>query len=115
MTRVTLRACVIDAVTATATFADGRVERLSSREVALLLYLAARPEQTVSRDELLEQVWGLETASRAVDTAMRRLREKVEDDPSQPRHLVTVWGVGYVFVPDPPGDSRGNGETGAGR
>ena len=101
MTRVTLRACVIDAVTATATFADGRVERLSSREVALLLYLAARPEQTVSRDELLEQVWGLETASRAVDTAMRRLREKVEAEPARPDHLITAYGEGYRFVPGP--------------
>ena len=74
---------------------------LTDRERALLAYLAARPCEAISRDELLEQVWGYSkrVISRAADNAVRRLREKIEADPSRPRHLIGVFGVGYQFVP----------------
>ncbi len=60
---------------------------------------AGRP---VSRKEILDQVWGLreDTDTRAIDNFVVRLRRYLEDDPSAPRHLLTVRGVGYRFVPD---------------
>ncbi len=78
----------------------GRTE-LTEREVELLRYLAANPNRAVSRDELLERVWrtdptGLET--RTVDMQVARLREKLRDDPDEPRVLVTVRGKGYMFA-----------------
>jgi DNA-binding response OmpR family regulator len=78
---------------------DGRLLQLTAREFELLWFLASHPRRVFSREQLMERVWGY---SSAVDTGtvtvhVRRLREKVEDDPSQPRHLETVWGVGYRF------------------
>ncbi|MEN0065397.1 MAG: winged helix-turn-helix domain-containing protein [Myxococcota bacterium] len=74
---------------------------LTETEVRLLAYLAARPSRDVSRDELLVEVWGLPVTSlsRCVDTAMRRLRAKLEDRPSRPQHLLTRHGHGYRFEP----------------
>jgi len=74
---------------------------LTSREAALLRYLSARPGESVSRDELLTEVWGYSGAvnSRATDNHMRRLRKKIEADASRPDHLITVFGHGYRFVP----------------
>ena len=79
----------------------GRGIALTERERALLAYFAARPNRVVPRDELLERVWGYSdrVISRAADNAMRRLREKVEADPSRPRHLLTVFGEGYRYLP----------------
>src|SRR5262249_16323673 len=79
---------------------DGAPVTLTAREFDLLAFLARSPRHAFRRDELLEHVWGFtygDTATVAVQ--MRRLREKIEDDPSAPRHLVTVWGVGYRFDP----------------
>jgi len=75
--------------------------RLTTRERALLSFLAERPLQEVARDELLVAVWGYAatSTSRAVDDTMRRLRRKIERQPRAPRHLITVHGVGYRFVP----------------
>ena len=77
----------------------GRVS-LTTRELALLRYLAARPDEPASRDQLLVDVWeyapGVE--SRTVDTTVKRLRKKLEADPKAPRHLVSVHGVGYRLV-----------------
>jgi tetratricopeptide (TPR) repeat protein len=80
---------------------DGVTVHLTARERALLHHLAARPERVVSREELLVEVFGMDVAavSRAVDVAIRRLREKIEGVPEQPDHLVTVFGQGYRFVP----------------
>ncbi|MCB9697155.1 MAG: winged helix-turn-helix domain-containing protein [Alphaproteobacteria bacterium] len=96
-----LRACAVDPSSAVATFADGRLERLTPRELALLLYLAERHERVVPREELLEQVWGYapSVVSRVVDTTVRRLREKIELDAQQPDHVMTSFGEGYRFVP----------------
>ena len=75
--------------------------RLTRKEFDLLRYLAHRPGVTLSRTRLLEDVWDFawdgDTAT--VTVHIRRLREKIEDDPSTPLHLVTVWGVGYRFEP----------------
>lgn len=80
---------------------DGTQHRLTTREAELLRYLASRPSQPVSRDELLREVWGYaETVrSRASDSAMTRLRDKVEQDPKNPVHLLTEFGTGYRFEP----------------
>jgi DNA-binding response OmpR family regulator len=74
---------------------------LTRREFELLVLLAANPGTAFSRAELLERVWDFAWAgdSSTVTVHVRRLREKLEADPSSPRHLVTVWGVGYRFDP----------------
>lgn len=74
-----------------------QIHPLTRIEVALLRYLAARPGQAVTRQELLEQVWGYAPSvrSRAVDQTIKRLRPKLEADPAAPRHLITVHGLGY--------------------
>jgi len=80
---------------------DGVESRLTAREFDLLWFLASHPRRVFSRDQLMSRVWGYEAAldTGTVTVHMRRLREKIEDDPSQPRHLQTVWGVGYRLVP----------------
>jgi len=72
---------------------------LSSREFDLLAFLVRNRGQVFSRDHLLEKVWGYDYAgdSRTVDVHIRWLRQKVEDDPAHPRHLLTLRGVGYKF------------------
>lgn len=75
--------------------------RLTRKEFDLLAFLAARSGQTFTRAQLLEQVWDFAWAGDAstVTVHVRRLREKIEADPSTPRNLLTVWGVGYRFEP----------------
>ena len=81
--------------------APGRTTHLTLMEADLLRYFTERPDQIVSRKEILEQVWRLheDTDTRAIDNFIVRLRRYIEDDPSDPRHLVTVRGVGYRFLP----------------
>ena len=71
--------------------------KLTVKEFDLLWFLARHPRQVFSRDQLMDRVWGYETAvdTGTVTVHVRRLREKIEDDPSHPRFLETVWGVGY--------------------
>ncbi|MGH2596619.1 MAG: response regulator transcription factor [Actinomycetota bacterium] len=80
---------------------DQEPVRLTRKEFDLLAYLARRPGVTLTRTRLLEDVWDFawdgDTAT--VTVHIRRLREKIEDDPSDPKRLVTVWGVGYRFEP----------------
>jgi DNA-binding response OmpR family regulator len=79
----------------------GEPVRLTAKEFDVLWFLASHPRQVFSRDQLMDRVWGYEPAldSGTVTVHMRRLREKVEADPSKPVHLETVWGVGYRLVP----------------
>lgn len=79
---------------------DGAVS-LTTRESELLAYLAARAGEAVPRDDLLVDVWNYRAShpTRAVDLAVKRLRAKIEPDPSQPIHILSVHGVGYRFVP----------------
>jgi DNA-binding response OmpR family regulator len=80
---------------------DGERVGLTLKEYELLLTLASSPRRVFTRDELMDRVWGyraaLETGTLSVH--VRRLRAKLEPDPAVPRHLQTVWGVGYRFVP----------------
>ena len=80
---------------------DGCAVTLTAKEYELLLALAQAPGRAFSRAELLSSVWGYvwTEAGETVTVHMRRLREKIEDDPSNPRHLVTVRGVGYRLDP----------------
>ena len=79
----------------------GEVVRLTAREFDLLWFLASHPRRVFSRDQLMLSVWGYAAAldTGTVTVHMRRLREKIELDPSRPDRLQTVWGVGYRFVP----------------
>jgi DNA-binding response OmpR family regulator len=74
---------------------------LTAKEFDMLHLLARHPRQVFTRDQLLERVWGgaLYIDPGTVTVHVRRLREKIEEDPSQPRYLLTVWGVGYKFEP----------------
>jgi len=73
---------------------------LTSREFDLLAFLLRHPRQAFTRDELLERVWDWTFGdSSTVTVHVRRLREKIEDDPTAPRRIVTVWGVGYRYEP----------------
>jgi DNA-binding response OmpR family regulator len=80
---------------------DGLPVRLTAKEFDLLWFLASHPRQVFSRDHLMDRVWGYEAAfdTGTVTVHVRRLREKIEDDPSRPAHLQTVWGVGYRMSP----------------
>ncbi|MBT3315375.1 MAG: response regulator transcription factor [Anaerolineae bacterium] len=73
---------------------------LTAKEFDLLWHFALHPEQVFTRAQLLAQVWGdeLYTDPSTVTVHIRRLREKIEVDPSQPQQILTVWGVGYKFV-----------------
>ena len=78
------------------------ITRLTTGEFGLLRVLVEHPRQPMSRDKLMELARGreYEVFDRAIDVQMSRLRKLIEDDPSKPRYLQTVWGFGYVFVPD---------------
>ena len=78
----------------------GRPVDLSSKEFALLAYFVAHPAETLSRDRLLDAVWGYENYpnTRTVDTHIVHLRQKLEPNPEEPRFILTVHGTGYKFV-----------------
>jgi DNA-binding response OmpR family regulator len=80
---------------------NGEPLRLTAREFDLLWFLARHPRRVFAREHLMRRVWGYASAvdTGTVTVHMRRLREKIEEDPSRPRHLETVWGVGYRFSP----------------
>jgi DNA-binding response OmpR family regulator len=80
---------------------QGETKDLTAREFDLLWFLARHPQQVFTRDLLLEHVWGMTSYidSSTVTVLIRRLREKIETNPSKPKHILTVWGVGYKFMP----------------
>jgi DNA-binding response OmpR family regulator len=98
--RLTFPELTIDATTREVARA-GRPLRLTAKEFDLLWFLARHPKQVFSRDQLMDRVWGYSAAldTGTVTVHVRRLREKIEDDPARPRILQTVWGVGYRFAP----------------
>jgi DNA-binding response OmpR family regulator len=79
---------------------QGKVLDFSSKEFELLKYFLSHRGETLSRDRLLEDVWGYEhfPTTRTVDTHIVRLRQKVEPRPDEPRFILTVHGTGYRFV-----------------
>jgi len=91
---------VIDPQTRIVQVADHEID-LTSKEFDLLYLLAQYPRQVFSRDQLLDKIWGISDFidPSTVTVHMRRLREKIEKDPSRPGHIITVWGVGYRFEP----------------
>ena len=80
---------------------DGDEITLTAKEFDTLWLLAQHPRQVFTRNHVLERVWGISDYidPSTVTVHMRRLREKIEPDPSNPQHLLTVWGVGYKFEP----------------
>jgi len=80
---------------------SGASGKLTTKEAQLLAYLASRPSTIIPRDELLREVWGYadHVLSRAADHTVTRLRKKIEPDPSNPIHLLTIHGTGYRFEP----------------
>lgn len=77
----------------------GKIIDITLREFELLRFLATQPDKIFSRESLLKNVWGYEYLGdvRTVDVTVRRLREKIEDDPSMPKYIITKRGVGYYF------------------
>jgi len=91
---------IIDPLSRVVTVNESGIE-LTAKEFDMLYLLARHPKQVFTRDQLLERVWG---GAEYIDPGtvtvhVRRLREKIEVDPSSPTHLLTVWGVGYKFEP----------------
>lgn len=89
---------------------------LTTGEFALLLALAQNPQRPLGRDRLMALAYGPDhtATDRSIDVQIMRLRKLVEADPTQPRHIRTMWGVGYVFVPEgaaAAGVSDGAGEA----
>jgi two-component system, OmpR family, response regulator ResD len=82
-------------------FVRGEEVMLTQREFDVLLFLARHPGQAFSRNQLMDAIWqySFYTDTSTVTVHIRRLRAKIEADPGQPRHIQTVWGVGYRFVP----------------
>jgi DNA-binding response OmpR family regulator len=81
---------------------SGRAVEMTRKEFALLRFLASREDTVVTRDEVLNKVWGLDAypVTRTVDNHVASLRAKLETDPARPVHIQTVHGVGYKFVTD---------------
>jgi len=79
---------------------NGAAQELTEKEAMILKVLAERPGEIVSREDLLERVWGYDVfpSTRTVDNFILRLRKRFERDPTNPRHFLTVWGVGYRFM-----------------
>src|SRR6266511_1634799 len=98
--RLTFDGLVIDSASREVRKNDSPL-RLTAREFELLWFVASHPRRVFSREQLMRRVWGYSAAldTGTVTVHVRRLREKIEDDPSRPRHLETVWGVGYRFTP----------------
>jgi DNA-binding response OmpR family regulator len=82
-------------------FVRGEEVQLTQREFGVLLFLARHPGQVFSRNQLMDAIWqySFYTDTSTVTVHIRRLRAKIESDPARPRHIETVWGVGYRFAP----------------
>ena len=78
----------------------GKTETLSFYEVELLRLLWERSGQPVTREEILEKIWGMSghSSTRTVDNFVVKLRKKVEEDAANPKHIVTIYGTGYKLV-----------------
>lgn len=85
---------------------SGKFIKLTNREFQLIELFAVRLNEPISRDELLDKIWGVDYFGdpKTVDVHIRRLREKIEDDPSNPLYLKTVWGTGYCFFDNGDGE-----------
>ena len=97
---ITYSSMEIDPQTRLVTINDDEIN-LTAKEFDTLWLLAQNPRQVFTRNQVLEKVWGISDYidPSTVTVHIRRLREKIESDPSNPQHLLTVWGVGYKFDP----------------
>ena len=98
---VRLPAGVADLSRCEVRYSDGERCELSEREISLLRYLASNPGRALSREEILSRVWGIDprgVTTRTIDMHVARLREKLRDNPEQPRVLLTVRGKGYMLA-----------------
>ena len=88
----------------------GKPIAMTAQEFKLLKYLARSPERVISREELLNEVWGYQNypSTRTVDNHILRLRQKLEPDPANPRFFLTMHGAGYKFVPGHPQSGKNN-------
>jgi len=91
----------IDFTTGDVEEVDGNRERLTEKELGILRLLVERPNEPVPRAEIVDRLWppADPPTARTIDNFIVRLRRRIEEDPSRPRHLLTVFGVGYRFVP----------------
>ena len=80
-------------------FASGKVVELTAKEFDVIEFLMRNPNRVYSRENLLDTIWAYEYRSdiRTVDVHIRRLREKLEENPAEPKYIMTKWGVGYYF------------------
>ena len=80
-------------------FKDGKEIELTPTEFSIVKYLITNAKKSLSRDQILEEVWGSNYLYdfKIVDVNIRRIRNKIEDDPSKPKYIQTVWGYGYCF------------------
>jgi DNA-binding response OmpR family regulator len=80
-------------------YKSGEIVDLTAREYDVIEFLMKNPNKVYSRENLLDSIWSYEYRSdiRTVDVHVRRLREKLEDDPADPQYIMTKWGVGYYF------------------
>jgi two-component system, OmpR family, alkaline phosphatase synthesis response regulator PhoP len=92
----------IDFAAWTVQLANGTLENLGEREAMILKLFVENPNRVVSRNEILDRIWGEDNypSSRTIDNFIVRLRRILEPDPSRPKYLHTVWGVGYRFMPE---------------
>jgi two-component system phosphate regulon response regulator OmpR len=81
---------------------EGKSVPVTTGEFSVLKVLVQHPREPLSRDKLMELARGreYEVFDRSIDVQISRLRKLIEDDPAHPKHIQTVWGFGYVFVPD---------------
>lgn len=87
---------------------NGEIIVLGSKELKILQYFAEHEGEVISRDALLEEVWGYDAfpTTRTVDNYILALRKKIEDDPAEPRHILTMHAAGYKFIQNPPEPKR---------
>lgn len=80
-------------------FVNNQEKILTAKEFDLLTYLATNPNIVFSKEHLMERIWGYDSLSNSstVTVHIRKIREKIEEDPSQPQYIETIWGVGYRF------------------
>ncbi len=101
MAQIKLADCLIDLARSEIRFDNGERAELSEKEVELIRYLASNSGRAISRDELLQRVWQISPqglATRTIDMHVTRLREKLRDDSTSPRIVLTVRGKGYMFA-----------------
>jgi DNA-binding response OmpR family regulator len=81
-------------------FKKGKPLDLSAREFEIMKYFLARRGETISRDQLLDEVWGYDNfpLTRTVDNHIARLRQKIEENPAEPQFIITVHRIGYKFI-----------------